>query len=61
MGKQRSRDPENDMFLACALAAEAQYIVSNDRDLLALGRPFGIRIITPAELLRLLEESAGRK
>ena len=61
LGKQRSRDPEDDMFLACGLAAEAQYIVSNDRDLLALGRPFGIRIVTPAELLRSLEELERRK
>ena len=61
VGKQRSRDPEDDMFLACALAAEAQYIVSHDRDLLTLGRPFGIRIVTPVELLRALEELEQRK
>ena len=31
-----------------------EYIVSNDRDLLALGKPFGISIVTPAEFLRAL-------
>ena len=44
------------MFLACALAAKADYIVSNDRDLLVLGKPFGVRIVTPGEFLRILEE-----
>ena len=29
-------------------------IVASDRDLLSLGRPFGIGIITPAELIRLV-------
>ncbi len=56
LGKQRSRDREDDMFLACALASKAEYIVSNDRDLLALGKPFGVRIVTPGEFLRTLEE-----
>lgn len=56
LGKQRSRDRTDDMFLACALAAQAEYIVSNDRDLLALEKPFGIRIVTPGEFLRTLEE-----
>ena len=56
LGKQRSRDQTDDIFLTCALAAKAEFIVSNDRDLLALGKPFGIRIATPAEFLRTLEE-----
>ena len=54
LGKQRSRDAADDPFLACALAAQAKYIVASDRDLLALGKPFGIAIITPAELIRRL-------
>jgi putative PIN family toxin of toxin-antitoxin system len=60
LGKQRSRDRDDDMFLACALAAKGDYIVSNDRDLLTLERPFGIHIVTPAELLRALGERAER-
>jgi putative PIN family toxin of toxin-antitoxin system len=52
LGKQRSRDPSDDPFLACALAAPAEYVVASDRDLLSLGKPFGIAIVTPAELLR---------
>jgi putative PIN family toxin of toxin-antitoxin system len=57
LGKQRSRDPKDDPLLACALAARADYLISNDRDLLVLGKPFGISIVTPAEFLSVLEES----
>jgi predicted nucleic acid-binding protein len=55
LGKQRSRDPSDDPFLACALAAEAEYVVASDRDLLSLGKPLGILIITPVELIRVAE------
>ncbi|MBI3851005.1 MAG: putative toxin-antitoxin system toxin component, PIN family [Verrucomicrobia bacterium] len=48
VGKQRSRDLADDIFLACALASGAKFIVSHDRDLLALEKPFGIEIMTPA-------------
>jgi putative PIN family toxin of toxin-antitoxin system len=51
LGKQRSRDAKDDPYLACALAASAKIIVTRDEDLLALGKPFGIQIITPRELL----------
>lgn len=54
LGKQRSRDPKDELLLACALAARADYIVTNDRDLLSLGKPFGIATVTPAEFLRIL-------
>lgn len=35
-----ARDPKDDMFLACAVVGKADYIVSEDRDLLVLD-PFG--------------------
>src|SRR3989442_15565958 len=38
LGKQRSRDPKDDPYLAAALAAKADYIVTFDRDLLELGK-----------------------
>lgn len=57
LGKQRSRDATDDPFLACALAAQAKYIAASDRDLLSLGKPFGVAIITPAELIRRLAGS----
>ncbi len=51
LGKPRSRDLKDDRYVACALGANAEAIVSNDRDLLVLGKPFGIAIITPIQLL----------
>ena len=51
LGKQRSRDLKDDRYLACALSAGAKLIVTGDRDLLDLKKPFGIEIVTPVELL----------
>ncbi len=55
LGKQRSRDVKDDPYLACALAARARYVVTYDRDILSLEKPFGIEILRPAELLRRLK------
>ena len=52
LGKQRSRDLKDDPYLACALGARAKLVVSNDRDLLVLQKPFGISIVTPIQLLQ---------
>ena len=54
LGKPRSRDPKDDRYLACALGAKAEALVSNDRDLLALERPFGVAILTPVEFLKVV-------
>jgi len=51
LGKRRSRDPDDDPVLACALASGAKAIISKDRDLLILKKPFGIQIVTPREFL----------
>jgi uncharacterized protein len=48
LGKQRSRDADDDIFLACALASGAKIIVSHDKDLLALEKPFGIEVMKPS-------------
>lgn len=56
LGKPRSRDPKDDPLVACALAARAEYLVTRDRDLLVLGKPFGIEMITPADFLAWLRE-----
>ena len=50
LGKQRSRDAKDDPYLAAALAARA-CIVTYDKNLLSLGKPFGIEILRPAEFL----------
>ena len=51
LGKQRSRDQDDDSFLACALASGAKTIISKDADLLVLEKPFGIEIVTPRQFL----------
>ncbi|MDA1278223.1 MAG: putative toxin-antitoxin system toxin component, PIN family [Verrucomicrobia bacterium] len=53
LGKQRSRDAKDDPYLAAALASKAGYVVTYDKDLLDLGKPFGIKIIRPVALLRM--------
>ena len=51
-----SRDPDDDYVIACEIAADADYIVTWDKDLLGLGQVDGVRVVTPAELLRVLRE-----
>lgn len=51
LGKQRSRDRDDDPFLACALACGAKTIISKDQDLLVLEKPFGIAIVSPQRFL----------
>ncbi len=57
LGKPRSRDPKDDPFLACALSSRARYLVTRDKDLLVLGKPFGIEIVTPARFLAWLHKN----
>ncbi len=47
------RDPKDDKFLALALAAKAQFIVTGDADLLVLNPYQGIIIMKPAAFLEL--------
>jgi putative PIN family toxin of toxin-antitoxin system len=48
------RDPNDDMILACAVAASASHVVTRDDDLLALGVYEGITIVTPETFLGML-------
>jgi putative PIN family toxin of toxin-antitoxin system len=45
------RDPRDNQFLALALAAEADIVVSSDEDLLVLHPWRGIPVVTPVEFL----------
>ena len=48
-------DADDDQVLACALAADAELIVSGDKHLLGLGGRYqGIRIVAPAEAVELI-------
>lgn len=50
---EASRDPDDNRVLEAAVAGEADYIVTGDRDLLELGSYEGIRIVTPADFVAL--------
>ena len=56
LGKQRSRDLKDDPYLAVALAAGA-IIVTYDKDLLDLGKPFGLEIVRPSAFLNRFKVS----
>ena len=47
-------DPDDDRVLECAVAAEAEYIVSGDNHLLDLGEYRGIEVLPPAGFLVLI-------
>ena len=55
-----SRDPADDMFLEAAVEGEADYLMSGDRDLLAIETYRNVRIERPAEFLAVLRGRAGR-
>jgi hypothetical protein len=46
------RDPKDNQFLALALAAEADALISSDDDLLVLHPWRGIPVLTPSDFLR---------
>ena len=50
------RDPDDDNILACALAAEADYLVTGDADLLALHEFKGTSIVTPKDFELLFND-----
>lgn len=55
---RRSRDPDDDKFLECAVAGGAQYLVSADADLLSLGEVEGIPILDAPAFWQRLESLA---
>jgi putative PIN family toxin of toxin-antitoxin system len=48
------KDPDDNKFLECAIAGAADYIVSGDAHLLSLGEYQGVRILSPADFLDVL-------
>jgi putative PIN family toxin of toxin-antitoxin system len=45
------RDPKDDKFLEAAVSANADYIVTGDKDLLSIKLFRGIEVVSPAEFL----------
>ncbi len=54
-----SRDPDDDQVLACALAAQADLIVSGDGDLLTLKSFQGVPIVTAAQAVEKIKAATG--
>lgn len=48
------RDPDDDKFFACAVAGGADYIVSEDRDILEVDGYEGVRTISAAQFIAIL-------
>jgi predicted nucleic acid-binding protein len=53
------RDPNDDMIVACAIAAGANYVVTRDKDMLSLDQYKSIRFVTPEGFLKILRERMG--
>lgn len=53
------RDPDDDKLFACAKAARADYIVSDDKDVLAVASYEGALAITALEFERVLDKGAS--
>jgi putative PIN family toxin of toxin-antitoxin system len=51
-----SRDPDDDAVLAAAVAAQADAIITGDKDLLVLGKHGGIQILSPRQFLDSLDQ-----
>ena len=50
------RDPKDDIFVATAIAGQADYIVSEDKDLLSLGKSVGVEVIDTRTFLALISD-----
>jgi predicted nucleic acid-binding protein len=48
--------PEDDLILAAAVSAQADYLVTGDARLQALGSYQGVKIVTPREFVQILEQ-----
>lgn len=55
------RAPDDDKFIATALQAQADVLVSGDKDLLEAPPVPGLRVLTPAQCLELLSDPGGSR
>lgn len=56
--KAVANDPNDDMIVACAVKARANFIVSRDEDLLAINKYKGIKIVSPEEFMEILRKES---
>jgi predicted nucleic acid-binding protein len=48
-------DPDDDKYIAAAVEGDAAFVVTGDRQLLAVAEHDGVRLLTPRAFLDLLE------
>lgn len=53
--------PEDDLILATAVSGQADFLVTGDRHLLALGSYQRVQIVTPRDFLAILEEARDER
>lgn len=44
-------DPDDDKFIECAVALNAQYIIAGDKEILDIKNYMGIKVVTPNQFL----------
>ena len=49
------RDPKDNIFVATALMSRADYLISEDKDLLVLGNSIGVPVIDTVTFIKLFE------
>lgn len=52
--KTVKRDPNDDPVIMSALASQSAFIVTTDKDLLDLGKPYGVQCLGPREFLGVI-------
>jgi len=52
-----TRDPKDDKFVACAITGQASYIVTLDKDILALEKLGDLQIVTPYDFVMTRQSS----
>jgi putative PIN family toxin of toxin-antitoxin system len=52
-----TRDPKDDKFVACAITGQATYIVTLDKDILALEKLGDLQIVTPYDFVMTCQSS----
>ncbi len=55
--KVMKNDPDDDKFIECAVALQAEYIISGDQALLAVERYMNIKIVSSREFLELVKQN----
>ncbi len=48
-------DPDDDKFIECAVSLNAEYIITGDKALRAVGQYKNIKIVTPKEFLDIIK------